>query len=252
MLPESIAGKSYKKEGFSPKFIVIHNMGGGTNQIAYDYWSKGSDGHNTSAHYCVEPKEVWQVCEDTWIAHHTGKPNTNQPGGKAGACNSNSFGIEMADGDSVDKEAALENTIELTRHLMKTYNIPVENIYQHYQVNGVEPGCPAWIRKNKKWNYFLEQVKTRNENNEEIRLNVNPSANSNTNGTGTLPNFDNREDLINIEEVKGVVLVHHPPEHFYSKNKKTEVWEKEKYDRDFHFEVDELGFKTKKENTLIT
>lgn len=150
LLPESLAGKSFEKEGLDQKFIVIHNMNGGTNQSTYNNWANSSDGNNSSAHYCVQDSDVWQTCEDTWIAHHTGKVDKKQPGGKAGVSNTNSFGIEMADGDTIDKNKALNNTIELTRHLMKTYDIPIKNVYQHYEVDGVKPACPAWIIKNKK------------------------------------------------------------------------------------------------------
>ena len=253
LLPDSLAGSSYEKEGFTPQFIIIHNMGGGGNQTSYNYWAAGSDGRKTSAHYCVEPQEIWQTLEDTWVGHHIGSGCAGNKGYDAGARNKNSFGIEMADGDNIDKEAALETTIELTRYLMKTHNIPFENIYKHNDVSGNRTDCPWWINKHKKWDYFLNEVKKRNENNEPIKLNVDGNNfNSNFNNVGTLPNFDNREDLTNIEQVKGVVLVHHPPEHFYSKKNKTEVWEKEGYDRNFHFEVDSVGFKTKVDNTLIT
>lgn len=36
LLPNSLAEKSYKTTGFSPQFIIIHNMGRFTNQGAYD------------------------------------------------------------------------------------------------------------------------------------------------------------------------------------------------------------------------
>lgn len=157
----------------------------------------------------------------------------------------------MADGDNIDKDAALENMIELTRHLMKTYDIPLKNIYYHKQVSGNQTDCPWWILKNKKWDYFISEVEKRNKNNEAIKLNFNATEN-NLSNTGTLPEFDNREDLINIEEVKGVVLVHMPPYHFYSKKEKDEEWEDMGYDRNFHFEVDSTGFKTKVDNSLIT
>lgn len=157
----------------------------------------------------------------------------------------------MSNSDSVDKEKALDNTIELTRHLMKTYDIPLKNIYQHYEVNGIEPKCPEWIISNNKWNYFLNQIKTRNENNDTIKLNFN-SDDTNLSNTGSLPEFDNREDLVNIEEIKGVVLVNMPPYHFNSKKDKDKEWELLGYDRNFHFEVDSAGFKTKVNNTLIT
>ena len=258
LLPDSLAGKSYETSGFTPQFIAIHNMGGGgesTNQLAYNFWSNGSDGRYTSAHYCVEPGEIWQTLENTWIGHHIGSGCKGNPGYDAGARNNNTLGIEMADGDNIDKDAALENMIELTRHLMKTFDIPLKNIYNHHQISGNKTDCPWWIRKHKKWDYFLEEVEKRNKNNDPIKLNLNPSetgTDSNVSNVGTLPNFDNREDLINIEEVKGVVLVHMPPYHFYSKKAKDEVWEEQHYDRNFHFEVDSAGFKTKVDNSLIT
>lgn len=252
LLPDSLAGKSYETSGFTSKFIAIHNMGGGvaaTNQTAYDFWAAGSDGRNTSAHYCVEPGEIWQTLEDTWIGHHIGSGRKGNIGYDAGARNNNTFGIEMADGDNIDKNAALENMIELTRHLMKTYDIPLKNIYYHKQISGNQTDCPWWILKNNKWDYFINEVDKRNKNNEPIKLNLNPD--SNLSNSGELPNFDNREDLINIEEVKGVVLVHMPPYHFYSKKNKDDAWKDMNYDRNFHFEVDSSGFKTKVLNNLI-
>lgn len=37
LLPDSIAGKSYSKTNQTPLWIVIHNMGNGTNQGSYDW-----------------------------------------------------------------------------------------------------------------------------------------------------------------------------------------------------------------------
>lgn len=37
LLPNMIAGKSYDISGFEPKFIIIHNMGGGDNESSYNF-----------------------------------------------------------------------------------------------------------------------------------------------------------------------------------------------------------------------
>ena len=69
------------------------------------------------------------------------------------------------------------------------------------------------------------EVKRRNDENIPITfdsslLESNNIGSSTTNNNGPDVNFDNREDWINLKEVKGLLLIHHPPQHFYSvKNK---------------------------------
>lgn len=257
LLPDSVAGRSYKKTNNTIQWIVIHNMGGGTNPGSWSHFAGGSKG--TSAHYCVDDKEILQCLEDKWTGHHAGTPKKGYYGADRGASNNNSIGIEIADHSSVDKNKAVELSIELTRYLCKKYNIPVSNVIQHYDVSG--KNCPEWIRANNKWDYFKQQVKIRNE--EQRPISFDPSTldtsgsgsitgDGTTGGTGgNLPDFDNREDMTNLEQVKGVVLVHMPPYHFNSIKNKEEVWAKEHYDREFHYLVDSSGVEPGKEKTAI-
>lgn len=57
MMNSSLAGISYKKVNNPKSFLVIHNMGG-TSAGSLSYWNQGSGGAYTSAHYCVDDKEV--------------------------------------------------------------------------------------------------------------------------------------------------------------------------------------------------
>ena len=57
MMNESLAGVSYKKVNNPKNFLVIHNMGG-TSADSLSHWNQGSGGAHTSAHYCVDDKEV--------------------------------------------------------------------------------------------------------------------------------------------------------------------------------------------------
>lgn len=69
------------------------------------------------------------------------------------------------------------------------------------------------------------EVKKRND--EKLDLIFDPSKLQtgnveSDNENSNLPNFDNREDLINLKEVKGLVLVNMPPFHFTSIKSKEE------------------------------
>ena len=72
-------------------------------------------------------------------------------------------------------------------------------------------------------------------------------------GTGSSSdiNFDNREDLENLTDIKGVVLSYLPPHHMYSVKNHASNWEKDKYDREFHYGIDSSGITKLKEDNLI-
>lgn len=55
-------------------------------------------------------------------------------------------------------EKVIENTIELTKELMKKYNIPIENVLRHYDVTG--KNCPApFVEYPIRWVNFLNRLK---------------------------------------------------------------------------------------------
>ena len=80
---------------------------------------------------------------DNYVAWHCGG-TTNY---KHVYCrNMNSIGIELCDdvkdGKVYPSELTIKNAIELTKHLMKKYNIPAANVIRHYDVTGKL--CPAY------------------------------------------------------------------------------------------------------------
>lgn len=263
LLPDSIAGKSYFKSNINVEWIVIHNMGGknnkgvyegGTNAGSYSWWSQGAGGANISAHYCVDDKEIWQTLEDKWKAIHCGPVRKGNYAADRGCSNSNSIGIEIADHDSIDKNKAVELGIELARYLCKKYNVPIDNVVQHNHVSGKD--CPQWIRNNNKWDYIKSEIKRRNDENVPISFDASTlnSNNQTTTDSGTGLggiDFDNREDWTNLKEVKGVLLVHHPPQHFYSIKNKDDAWSKLGYNKEFHVMLDSLQTQPGKDKSLI-
>lgn len=257
LLPNSLAGKSYKKVNMKVEWIVVHNTGGAnTVSSPYNHFAGGSGGANTATQYAVDDKTILQMLEDNWSCTHCGPVVKGNYGADRGAGNSNSIGIEVCDGPKLDKNKAVELTIELTRYLCKKHNVPYDNVIQHNHVSGKD--CPQWIRANNKWEYIKQQIKKRND--EQLPITFDPStldASGQPGGTGgdfgsgNMPNFDNREDKTNIAEVKGIVLVHMPPHHFYSVTGKDDAWAKNSYSKDFHYLLDSSGMTLGKEKSLV-
>lgn len=114
-------------------WIVIHYVGAVSSAKAnanYFYNAK----RGASATYFVDENEIWQVVEDTDAAWHVGGASKYY-----NSCrNNNSIGIEMCCKLSGNKfyfeEQTIKNTLELTRMLMKKYNVPIERVCRHFDV----------------------------------------------------------------------------------------------------------------------
>ena len=126
------------------KYIVIHYFGGlATAQNLAQYWAREYAG--ASAHYAVgHAGEVFQIVDDDDVAWHCGANSYTHKECR----NSNSIGIEMAvkkrntatlsatDKDWYFTKETVAAAAELTRQLMKKYNIPADHVIRHYDVTG--------------------------------------------------------------------------------------------------------------------
>lgn len=130
------------------KFIVVHYTGN-SDDTAYNntkYFK--SQNRGASAHYFVDKDSIWQCVEDKDIAWHCGTKGKYY---HEKCRNSNSIGVEMC--DSVKRNSVVEdNTAELVRYLMGTYNVPFENVIRHYDVT--HKLCPASLVDDSAWNEF--------------------------------------------------------------------------------------------------
>ena len=145
------------------KYIVIHYTAndGDTDENNGIYF-KNND-VDSSAHYFVDDDSATQSVPDNYIAWHCG-------GGLQGSgghsfykkcINTNSIGIEICDdvknGIIYPSAKTIENVIELTKTLMKKYNIPKSNVIRHYDVTGKK--CPAYWVDDSKWkSEFLNKL----------------------------------------------------------------------------------------------
>lgn len=257
----------------SQKYIVIHNAGGGTAKTVRDYFEQcfgpnhEAGRKNICAHYSVDHQEIYQILEDNWNGQHTQGNGHYAPWGSGlpkGTCtNANSIGIEIADGTSVDFTVATDNAIELTRYLMKTYNIPLENIVRHGDTQ--DKPCPQTTMAKKLWDYMKDTIKSRNDSNTPIAIDTSSFTtagsmvdnNTNTGSTGgsssislvfandgkttvqeSLPNANTSDNWVDMHKIKGLTLHMYPPYHNCSVDAMEEYFKYYKWDRAFHYKVD--------------
>ena len=274
-----VVNKSPRGGTQTNSYIIIHNTAGGTAKACWNTFDanlhgRGRDG--IACQYTVDDKEGYQMLEDNWGAGHCGSGNAHYASwgdGVKGVNNSNTLGIEVADGSSVNAEAAIENCIELTRYLMQAYSIPASNVLRHGDVQN--KGCPATIMKLGKWDYIKKEIEARNKANKPINLDISELSKANmvasTGGTGggggdtgnsgssggsgtpgqlnltfhdtttvqeSLPNANTSDNWVDMHEIKGITLHFYPPYHNCVADSMADYFKALGWNRNFHYKVD--------------
>ena len=142
------------------QFIVVHYTANNGDLAKSNCSYFKSPNRNASAHYFVDEKEIWQSVEDNNTAWHCGTSGRYYHN----KCrNDNAIGIELCSekdskGNYYFNKETINNAIELTKMLMKKYNIPIENVIRHYDVT--RKVCPApFVNNNVAWNNFKNSLK---------------------------------------------------------------------------------------------
>lgn len=175
-------------EGNNPQYIVIHYTGniGDTAKNNADYFFGGN--RNASAHYFIDDNEIYQVVEDYNGAWHCGDGNN-----RYGINNKNSIAIEMCGTDNGRiSEKTVENTLELTKYLMKKYGIDKDHVVRHYDAS--RKNCPSAFSSNNwaRWWNFKDRL-----SNSSITKNIDVTYQVYANGRW-LPNVTNLNDYAGI------------------------------------------------------
>lgn len=154
------------------KYIVIHYTAnnGDTAENNIRYFQR--DYRGASAHYFIDEKEIWRSVEDEDIAWHCGAKSYRHKYCR----NSNSIGIEMCSrkdsrGRYYIKPEVVAKTVELTKKLMKQYNVPASNVIRHHDVTGKT--CPEpFVRDLKQWQDFKAAIVQKSEapKKEEVKV----------------------------------------------------------------------------------
>ena len=141
------------------EYIVIHYTGNVTDTALANARYFETVNRGASANYFVDQTSVYQCVLDSDKAWHVGVNYGNHT--LFGKCtNSNSIGIEMCSNKKKISQDTYNNTVALTKKLMKKYNIPASRVVRHYDVcNKVCPGWSGWTRKNDKiWKQFKKDI----------------------------------------------------------------------------------------------
>lgn len=149
------------------KYIIIHYTAndGDTDEGNGNYFANNVV--KASAHYFVDDDSVTLSVPELCIAWSVGgtkwKDTATTGGGKmyGQITNANSLSVEMCDtlrnGTIKATEQTMANTAMLVKDLMKKYNIDIDHVYRHFDVNGKH--CPAYFMNQTAWDGFKARLK---------------------------------------------------------------------------------------------
>ena len=174
-------------KGRKIEYIAVHYTAGTTSKAGTatnlaKWFAAGANKDNpVSSDFIVDDADVVQYNEDilnyyAWCVGGKKYPNpTTSLGGTlyGKATNRNTISIEVCsskknpkslnanDTDWYFTDAAIDNTVQLVKYLMKKYNIPIERVIMHHHVTGKM--CPAMWTHNEKeldgWYDFVSQLR---------------------------------------------------------------------------------------------
>lgn len=164
-LIQNLTKVNYTRGNNGRKYIVIHYTGNRTDTgIANSNYFKSTN-RGASAHYFVDAENVVQVVSDSDTAWAVGRNyGSNNLFGRC--TNSNSISIEMCSTYGKISDGTYRNTVELTKTLMKKYNIDAAHVVRHWDV--CSKSCPGWTGWGANgcdasiWNQFKKDIVSAN------------------------------------------------------------------------------------------
>lgn len=125
---------NYSNRKGTVKFIVIHDTGNtskGANAMAHFTYFNGGD-RNSSANIVVDDIQALELVN----CNHLSAWHCGDGYGKKGITNDNSIGIELCVNSDGNYNKAVNNLVDVTKQLMKRFNIPVSNVVRHNDASG--------------------------------------------------------------------------------------------------------------------
>ena len=151
------------------RYLVYHYTGNDGDRAANNAKYFQNNIVKASVHYFVDDTTVWRSVPDLKVAWSVGGSkyaNAHKTGGGTMygvITNTNSLSIEMCDtirnGVYQASEATLANAAALGRALMEKYDIPIENVYRHFDVTGKH--CPSYLVNAQKWAEFKKRLEVK-------------------------------------------------------------------------------------------
>ena len=148
------------------KYIVVHYTGndGDSDESNANYFK--THVVQASAHYFVDGNSITQSVLDDHVAYSVGGKKwtdcAKTGGGKlyGVVTNANSISVELCDevknGKADFTESTIRNAIDLIRLLMKKYDIDLNHVVRHFDVNGKH--CPVPFMNADAWENFKKRL----------------------------------------------------------------------------------------------
>lgn len=148
------------------KYIVVHYTGndGDSDESNANYFK--THVVQASAHYFVDGNSITQSVLDDRVAYSVGGKKwtdcAKTGGGKlyGVVTNANSISVELCDevknGKADFTESTIRNAIDLIRLLMKKYDIDLNHVVRHFDVNGKH--CPVPFMNADAWENFKKRL----------------------------------------------------------------------------------------------
>ena len=148
------------------KYLVYHYTGNKTDTALNNANYFKNNIRQASAHYFVDDTTVYQSVPDlttAWAVGDRKYSDCSVTGGGAmygKITNTNSISIEMCSVNGAISDATIANAVALGKEIMAKYNIPISNVYRHFDVSGKH--CPGWSgwygNDSSKWTAFKNSL----------------------------------------------------------------------------------------------
>ena len=149
-------------------YLVIHYTGNDGDSAINNATYFQNNVVKASAHYFVDDTTVYRSVPElkvAWAVGGTLYSDVKETGGGSMygiITNSNSLSVELCDtqkdGSYQASESTLNNAAILCRELMARYEIPVSNVYRHFDVTGKH--CPSYFIDETAWQGFKSRLTT--------------------------------------------------------------------------------------------
>lgn len=144
---------NYRKGRNGVQYIVIHYTGNDNTTAEQNAHYFATSKVEASAHYFIDNDNIFASVPEQDTAWSVGVKYGDAP--YWGLCkNNNSINIELCTFGGEIQQPTIDKAVELTRHLMDKYGVPIDNVVRHYDV--CHKYCPLpWINQGEVlWNLF--------------------------------------------------------------------------------------------------
>lgn len=203
-LVKNLTTINYTKGNKGRKYIVIHYTGNKTDTAAANANYFKSVNRGASAHYFVDRTQVVQVVSDNDTAWSVGV-NYGSNNLFNQCKNNNSINIEMCSTNGKIADETYNNTVALTKSLMKKYGIPASRVVRHWDV--CSKACPGWTgwgaagKDASIWNKFKKDI-----GDTSTSSNTSSSSSSNSTNSSNAVNYRvkiNTKSGVNVRKGAG-------------------------------------------------